>query len=338
MTSWNLADRHNVASDDSTRVFDLDSGYQGSVVYPRNLKLMQDNSQIELRELQNQARERVAYGFSPTDSCNLKYMYPEWNTKMDRMCQARSCGVAPGYSCQDRSRLSGPPARFDEDVLEKAGAYESGQAYANAWGPYGPRGVSMPYPEYMEDEEDEDFEPYYMTDVPMEARRAILQDKQNARRERLARLARLEREKAGVGSASCGMSSVAAPSRAEVSAPVKTPAFGVKGAPKKMLNTVRGIVYDLKHFKELPPAQEGQGSKKTIAYVFGRDDRPVYLALIISGIILIVCIIAAVMSVREKFKKPAAQQIVVQQPSWRSAPRRRNGSYGSRSGAERGSF
>ena len=63
--------------------------------------------------------------------------------------------------------------------------------------------------------------------------------------------------------------------------------------PKCMLNTVRGVAYDLKHLKKLPPMRAGKGMVDTAKFVITRDDRLQYILLILALLILIVAFIAA---------------------------------------------
>ena len=46
-----------------------------------------------------------------------------------------------------------------------------------------------------------------------------------------------------------------------------------------MIKTLQGILYDLKHWKELPPTKSKQSAGATLGYVFTRNGRFTYLLL-----------------------------------------------------------
>ncbi len=64
--------------------------------------------------------------------------------------------------------------------------------------------------------------------------------------------------------------------------------------PACMWNTLQGIVYDLMHWDELPVTRAGDAGAK-LAYVFGRDDRPLYLLLDVLAVVLIVAVVRALL-------------------------------------------
>lgn len=71
-------------------------------------------------------------------------------------------------------------------------------------------------------------------------------------------------------------------------------------APKKtrhlaarVMNSVRGAVYDMKHFGELPPAQSGESPTSVAWYAVSRDDRAPYLTLVLAGALVVVALVMA---------------------------------------------
>lgn len=60
---------------------------------------------------------------------------------------------------------------------------------------------------------------------------------------------------------------------------------------KKMINSVRGSVYDLKNIESLPPSVNGQPMPDVIKYTLTRDKRGGYLLLVVSFVIFIVLLI-----------------------------------------------
>ena len=67
-----------------------------------------------------------------------------------------------------------------------------------------------------------------------------------------------------------------------------------------MLNSVRGAMYDLQHFNELPPAQSGEAPSQVAMYALTRDNRLPYILLVITFILIMV---AAVFGVRTQLSK-----------------------------------
>lgn len=110
----------------------------------------------------------------------------------------------------------------------------------------------------------------------------------------------------------------------------------IRTSPKNIVNTLRGIVYDLKHWKQLPTKNNRLSTKgstaKTLQFVFGRENRPMYLILLLSVVLLCVSIISGVASLRRRvmgggtIRGGSMPQFVVMQPY----PGMAGGSYGPR--------
>jgi hypothetical protein len=56
----------------------------------------------------------------------------------------------------------------------------------------------------------------------------------------------------------------------------------------RMANSVRGALYDLQHFDELPPAQSGESPSAVTKFALTRDNRTPYLLLVLI-LILVIC-------------------------------------------------
>lgn len=77
-------------------------------------------------------------------------------------------------------------------------------------------------------------------------------------------------------------------------------ALPLKYIPMRTFNSVRGALYDMKHFGDLPPAQSG-ASPSTIAYfALTRDGRTPYLLI---GVTIILAVVAVVLLVRSGGKQ-----------------------------------
>lgn len=68
----------------------------------------------------------------------------------------------------------------------------------------------------------------------------------------------------------------------------------------RMMNSVRGAVYDMQHFSELPPAQSGEAPSQVAWYAVSRDNRFPYILLI--GV-AIVALIAMILGIKAHEKK-----------------------------------
>ena len=66
--------------------------------------------------------------------------------------------------------------------------------------------------------------------------------------------------------------------------------------PKKLSNSVRGALYDLRHWKQLPSVAAGEPGTKTIKYVFMRDNRSGYILMAIAIIFFIIALVSAMSS------------------------------------------
>ena len=68
----------------------------------------------------------------------------------------------------------------------------------------------------------------------------------------------------------------------------------------RMMNSVRGALYDMQHFSELPPAQSGDSPSHVTWYAVTRDNRLPYLLLLF---IMILVIVAVVLGVKKHQRK-----------------------------------
>lgn len=84
------------------------------------------------------------------------------------------------------------------------------------------------------------------------------------------------------------------------------PEFSVGEVFPCTVNTVRGIVYDFQHWKDIP--RDSAGSK--LSYVFGRDDRAFYLVIIIVLILLLILILKMLLGGGKKKQHTASTQYI----------------------------
>lgn len=93
-----------------------------------------------------------------------------------------------------------------------------------------------------------------------------------------------------------GAAEAASPS-ATSSCRLKSEDFTPKSIPSCMVNTVKGIIYDFQHWKQLP--KDSFFGK--LGYAFGRDDRPFYLGI---WLVLFIFFIVILMLLFGKKKSP----------------------------------
>jgi Flp pilus assembly protein TadB len=72
----------------------------------------------------------------------------------------------------------------------------------------------------------------------------------------------------------------------------------LRDLPSNMLRTVQGIAYDGSHWSVLPPQRAALGASDTTAYVVSRDDRPLYLLLVMCVVVLLVAMVMAMQAYR----------------------------------------
>lgn len=70
-----------------------------------------------------------------------------------------------------------------------------------------------------------------------------------------------------------------------------------KSFVSRMANSVRGSLYDMKHWKQLPPKLAGQSNGAVFTYVVSRDDRLGYLLLWITMIVMLITLIGVAVQV-----------------------------------------
>jgi hypothetical protein len=83
--------------------------------------------------------------------------------------------------------------------------------------------------------------------------------------------------------------------------------------PQRMCNSVRGALYDLKHWGQLPPATAGGSSGEVFQYVVSRDNRVGYLLLWIAIIVLLIALVglAIGLGVKRKKRNAASKQVMM---------------------------
>jgi hypothetical protein len=71
----------------------------------------------------------------------------------------------------------------------------------------------------------------------------------------------------------------------------------LKHIPLRTLNSVRGALYDMQHFADLPPAQSGASPSAVTYFALTRDGRTPYLLIALT---IIIALVAVILFVRSK--------------------------------------
>lgn len=69
-----------------------------------------------------------------------------------------------------------------------------------------------------------------------------------------------------------------------------------KSIPTRTFNSVRGAIYDMKHFNQLPPAQAGASPSHVASFALTRDGRMPYLIILLTVVLAITSVIFIVRS------------------------------------------
>ena len=86
--------------------------------------------------------------------------------------------------------------------------------------------------------------------------------------------------------------------------------------PSTASNSLRGTVYDLKHWEQLPPALNGEPPSTVYAYAITRDNRQMYLLYILCLVVFIVLLIVLVLKIGRWVNPPRPRAVyAVPQPA-----------------------
>lgn len=258
--TWSLADRSNTTTLDSARALDFSTQYQPSVVYERNLQDMYNNAVSELKDLQFKARERAPYN---TNLCTLKPMYPTWNAAQP--CLPPACETNLKPTCFGNSPCN-PPSTF-----------YAGTNYQAPVCPGYPPNPNLLIPGAL-----------------------------NGWAEQAADIARANSNARGLGEGGDDESDT---SEAEEEVAVLDQDTSdmqninlgnpyqvkpLKRISKNMMRALLGVAYDLNHWKDLPPQKSRLSTTKTLKFVVGRDNRPLYIVMLVAFFVFIVAIMVGI--------------------------------------------
>jgi len=70
-----------------------------------------------------------------------------------------------------------------------------------------------------------------------------------------------------------------------------------KAIPSRINNSVRGVLYDMQHKSQLPPAQSGASPSSVTTYTLTRDNRLPYLLIFFTLILILVAVVRVLRSI-----------------------------------------
>jgi hypothetical protein len=222
------------------------------VVYKTNRVLMEANAAQELNELQERNHATTAYS---TLDCVATPLFPTFNAQRGINCERRE--DKQHEQTQHRASQNAVNAWFQQQQLRESSTAD--QRYLQAL--------------------DRETNSFHMA--------------QNIPNPHLQRVD----TGSACGSADANLSPLAnvAPRQPHAFPPrnalVRTPSANIappKPLMKKLINSVRGSVYDLQNIKSLPPSVNGATIPHVIKYTLTRDKRAGYLLLAISIVLLLI--------------------------------------------------
>jgi len=235
---------------------ELNNDYE-PVVYKSNRVLMEANAAQELNELQERNHATTAYS---TLDCVATPLFPTFNAQRALNCENR----------EDREQAKQAKALW-RDVIRAEGRQNAegkrtpSPGFVNNLLYNDPRAQLMPMHAHAP-------RPERWVESRVENRPENRVDSRAAERERLPEKSAPFLEKHRTQSASKHRTQSAS-------------------FPKKMVNSVRGALYDLNNLKELPPTKDGKSFGNVVKYTLTRDCRGGYLLLWTSIVLLIIILL-----------------------------------------------
>ena len=74
----------------------------------------------------------------------------------------------------------------------------------------------------------------------------------------------------------------------------------MKRVSRNMVRALMGVAYDLNHWKELPPQRNRLSTGETLKFVVGRDNRPVYIVMLIAFFVFIISLMVGIACMSKK--------------------------------------
>lgn len=77
----------------------------------------------------------------------------------------------------------------------------------------------------------------------------------------------------------------------------------MKRVSRNMVRALMGVAYDLNHWKELPPQKSRMSTGETLKFVVGRDNRPLYIVMLIAFFVFIIALMVGIACLSKKAHK-----------------------------------
>lgn len=318
---WTLADKANTTNDEGN-VDEIDD-YQPQL-YAATLSLLAANNGSEVEELQRRAKERVAYDYAGGGMCESAALYPAWMKDRQAQCSSRAKAVEL-FNAEGSDGFNSGSVMHRLDSMENVAQLPDFRPLGppNA----GPGSTQYGSPTLL------DWEGLPPLPAPSAYSPPTLSGRVTCpltgqpcgadcgcgaicpftgqpcgagcgcRRGGIRRYATCCGEgcacrsgpnatcpPTGPCSAGCSCRRGAMPAKKEHTYQK------VRDLPKKLSNSVRGALYDLRHWKQLPSVSAGEPGTQTIKYVFMRDNRGGYLLMAVALIFFIIALVSAMTS------------------------------------------
>ena len=73
-----------------------------------------------------------------------------------------------------------------------------------------------------------------------------------------------------------------------------------KRMSRNMMRALMGVAYDLNHWSDLPPQKNRLSTTETLKYVAGRDNRPLYIVMLIAFFVFIIAVMVGITCLAKK--------------------------------------
>lgn len=73
-----------------------------------------------------------------------------------------------------------------------------------------------------------------------------------------------------------------------------------KRMSRNMMRALMGVAYDLNHWSDLPPQKSRLSTGQTLKYVVGRDNRPLYIVMLVAFFVFIIAIMVGISCLAKK--------------------------------------
>jgi hypothetical protein len=74
----------------------------------------------------------------------------------------------------------------------------------------------------------------------------------------------------------------------------------MKRVSRNMVRALMGVAYDLNHWKDLPPQKSRLSTGETLKFVVGRDNRPLYIVMLIAFFVFIIALMVGIACLSKK--------------------------------------